>query len=872
MVLAVSLLAVGPGTVESSTELIAEIEVNQVMSYARDIDDGTLDLMENFVAGKNTAVIVALSREVEVDAGGDAQYVTVERDGETIATLTPRPAAENTDRLEFIPASRDQVDFWAAGTYVFTAHVDGEEQQRQVEFRERGDLNILAVPVRANYSGDVRTVEGDWRQGHSFLSQVYPVANDGVNWVLSPELDASADKYDLTTDAGMYQLWQALANLQTRDNSGQPAYDLIVGFVSDHQGPEGGLMGYTFGAPANIVTESDEDMLATVAHEIAHNYDVGDEYPGGALNPDINPPPYGVEGDSWDRTTQVRGDRPFFKADNARFGPMAGVSIEAEDFRPYEYGGRGHLADMVSFMGGGGPLQKDIWISSPVWDHLFVSLAPEDEPVVDPTPGVRVIEASGKIRSDGEVVVNPWYSWEMDEDDLGYEEGSGPYSIEARDGEGQALARQEFDVSFFTMTHDRFEKERAPFEVIMEFPEDTESFAIMEGDEVLKTLEVSPHTPTASFVNLEGGETLAGEVTVEWEASDEDGNELFYELWYSIDGKYWEILAADITETSWTVDFDQLGGSDDARLALYATDGINTVEVESETFIVASKAPQVDIVVPEGLEDGILVLEEGEELWLEVEAYDLQDGWLNDEDLVWTDSWGTVLYYGDVIYYDYLASAEYEVTLTATNSRDLGSEETILIRVVDPETGQVAEHEPSDWARDRVRQAEEYLIVPGSVMVYYQESITREEFTEMVVTIIEVITEDEFEVVEENPFTDTDNDYIPIAYDLGLVSGVAEDRFAPDQPINRQELSAIFNRTLELLLDEEALQEIDAEAGEPFTAADSDEVAPWARQAMARLYALEVIREVDGVRLTPLAHLSREEAIILSLRFYELFL
>lgn len=46
---------------------------------------------------------------------------------------------------------------------------------------------------------------------------------------------------------------------------------MIVGFVRDNQGPDEDTQGYTYaGAPVTIVTETDPDAGATVAHEIAH--------------------------------------------------------------------------------------------------------------------------------------------------------------------------------------------------------------------------------------------------------------------------------------------------------------------------------------------------------------------------------------------------------------------------------------------------------------------------------------------------------------------------------------------------------------------------------------------------------------------------
>lgn len=47
-----------------------------------------------------------------------------------------------------------------------------------------------------------------------------------------------------------------------------------------------------------------------------------------------------------------------------------------------------------------------------------------------------------------------------------------------------------------------------------------------------------------------------------------------------------------------------------------------------------------------------------------------------------------------------------------------------------------------------------------------------------------------------NPFTDTSNPEILKAYNLGIVGGVGEGKFAPNNKVTRQEISAMLVRTL----------------------------------------------------------------------------
>ena len=249
---------------------IKAIQINQVLGAHA----------SKFVAGKDTVVRVLLNGPVTPKAAD--QQVVVKRNGQKVATLSPSPSDRPVDILEFACRSRAACGEWQAGKYVFEATVNGTTASAGAEFVERRPLKILAVPVKANYDGDVRVPNARWKKLGEFMKQVYPIAPAGFQWTLGQELDASDDEYDLETEEGQRHLWDALAALQPQGCTANPhargCYDLIIGFVKDRQGEDGTTQGFTFGAPANVVTESDQDAAATVAHEVAHVFGIGDEY------------------------------------------------------------------------------------------------------------------------------------------------------------------------------------------------------------------------------------------------------------------------------------------------------------------------------------------------------------------------------------------------------------------------------------------------------------------------------------------------------------------------------------------------------------------------------------------------------------------
>ena len=178
------------------------------------------------------------------------------------------------------------------------------------------------------------------------------MAYNGIVWTTRGELDASA--HNIETDDGKQAVWQALANLNpTQCAANQAAagcFDKIIGFTPARANtyPEGTNQGYTYGSPANIVVASDEDAAATVAHELAHNFGIGDAYDGGSFACDVNPTPDVFSGTSFTTSEPVK-----CTAGRVPLPDVSGTLVPAAH-HPYEVGGRGALPDVAEFMGSGG--------------------------------------------------------------------------------------------------------------------------------------------------------------------------------------------------------------------------------------------------------------------------------------------------------------------------------------------------------------------------------------------------------------------------------------------------------------------------------------------------------------------------------------
>jgi len=195
----------------------------------------------------------------------------------------------------------------------------------------------------------------------------------------------------------------------------------------------------------------------------------------------------------------------------------------------------------------------------------------------------------------------------------------------------------------------------------------TRQVAIRHGGVTLAARDVSAHAPTVSLLSPNGGEQLGGATaTVRWHGEDEDGDPLTYGLDYSTDGgTHWQGLRFGLTGDQAALDLPHLGGSDHARLRVWASDGINSANDASDgDFSVPAKGPRAAILSPK---PGARI-SYGQLLTFEGSGNDLEDGTLAGARLQWSSSLGGPLGSGSLLQTAGLITGTHTIVLTATDS------------------------------------------------------------------------------------------------------------------------------------------------------------------------------------------------------------
>ncbi|MCL1895852.1 MAG: hypothetical protein FWG03_04830 [Clostridiales bacterium] len=906
---------------------IKMIEINQSLSYGFDTDTGQFYTMENFVAGKETAVFISMAAPPSPDFEA---VLTIEKDGEVVAELLPADMPDQNTLL-FQPKNMADVNHWEQGAYTFTLTLDGGRAVRTTNFFESIKMRVLAVPIVGYYSGRVHSCMGDWQNGAQMISATYPIARADIDYVLGPELDLSSRKYDLDDEDGQYNVWKALTDLQTPGKD----YTIIVGFIRENAG-DGVLLGYTYGLPASIVVESSTDMLATVPHEVAHCYNIGDEYEGGSLNLTANSPPYGMSGEDI-----MSGKKVTAKKEAVVSGLKMGVngtgSMIYPQQRAYWAEGRRILGPTSSYMGAGMDADSyEMWTSSEIWNHLFGAFTgyssqagtvsgggsgggsggsggggsggsggggsggsggydddydddyydddgydgggsgggngyyyDEDDywgrcpnccaDIYDPdiyaecydcgeltfvetnsfvcdycgargefeedyawiecsncwdciwfgafmdhnfgkaqmgkvAAPMKLIEITGYIGGDGAFVPSPWYVYEGDPSEV-TQGKSGGYAVCIYDGKGKQVSVANFDPG----THGQFTTtegssfaplSKVPVDVVLKFPESAAKIVLKQGEQTLYSKDISKNAPEVSFTGLSDYQKLSDKVRLTWDASDADGDELYFELWYCPDEENYYNLAADITGAYFDADLSSYPGTDEGYFYIFATDGVLTGEAGSPWVKVPYKAPEI-ISTQKGTPESKIT----EEICFAVDIYDMQDGWLWDEEVVWTLD-GKEFMIGDFLWvwpYE-LAPGTHTFTCSATNSAGLSSAKDFSFTIIDDESDL-----PDDWSRgDIVDALSNGFVLPLNRI---DAPVTRGQFAVLMANLYDAVTEDDdpFPDYREGVVTDCGRD----DYDQFLMVhlGVMEakgGRFEPAKALTEEEAALIMYRVCAL--------------------------------------------------------------------------
>lgn len=200
---------------------------------------------------------------------------------------------------------------------------------------------------------------------------------------------------------------------------------------------------------------------------------------------------------------------------------------------------------------------------------------------------------------------------------------------------------------------------------------------------------------------------------------------------------------------------------------------------------------------------------------------------------------------------------------------EIPSQESNMIEITTPNQAAAAAAVDftgaSSWALEELKKAVEYDLYTERVMSSYTQNITREEFCELVVKLHEKLKGVETTPAPINTFMDTTNENILKAYGAGIVNGTGKGTFSPYNPITRQDMCVMLYRAIT-----SAVANVDTSIDGAAVFEDENLIGSWAIREV-KFAVKNGIMKGSGSMIMPRENTSREQALLLIKRTYEMF-
>lgn len=184
----------------------------------------------------------------------------------------------------------------------------------------------------------------------------------------------------------------------------------------------------------------------------------------------------------------------------------------------------------------------------------------------------------------------------------------------------------------------------------------------------------------------------------------------------------------------------------------------------------------------------------------------------------------------------------------------------------------------SSWAESELQKALELGLIPDLLKDQdLTAPITREEFCELAILLYEKTSGMSGIPYAPNPFTDTKNQQILKAYQLGITSGTSTTTFSPSRVINREQCAVMLFNAIKAIVPN---ADFSITGVKDFP--DQNEISSWAINAAKYMSKIGIINGNSQGMFMPKASstvqeaakygmATREQAIVMSVKIYEKF-
>lgn len=530
-------------------------------------------------------------------------------------------------------------------------------------FEEIPVPQVSFVPIAWQDDGGnwIYVDSGEIAQIRKKTEQILPIRSAArFGWITSPVRWPAAGRPTPEQAVARIQQFSALQCAYRPATCGQQIFHGIIKTLSLQ--PATGIAERPGTAGVSEYVPND---LAAAAHEIAHNFG---RMHSGCDPAEANPDPNFVPKDC--TISEAEDGQSAFYGFESR-GPAAAAEI----YRPKA------AFDVMGY-------RRPHWIAEYTWEGLMdafgmnamasLSAGPANTSIAAGTPIVLIsgiITTSTNLGALDAVVhteaagaiANP---------------APGSAAVRFENAGGQELAAYSFE------PRELADGTLQAFALLLPRPAGTARIVLLRSGVELAARTASANAPAVTLLSPNGGESLAGPTaTLNWSASDADGDALSYVIEYSTDaGATWQVVDPAWHTTSYELNLESMAGSNQALIRVRANDGFHTGQDQSDsTFSVARKPPIAAITAAAEPVDAYV---DGQLINLAGDAFDFEDGPLPATAFTWNSSQDGLLGSGASIAIEAarLSRGTHTITLAAQDSDGMTGTATITVTIDRPET------------------------------------------------------------------------------------------------------------------------------------------------------------------------------------------
>ncbi len=182
---------------------------------------------------------------------------------------------------------------------------------------------------------------------------------------------------------------------------------------------------------------------------------------------------------------------------------------------------------------------------------------------------------------------------------------------------------------------------------------------------------------------------------------------------------------------------------------------------------------------------------------------------------------------------------------------------------------ETADFNASQWAMTELAEADKLGLIPDCLKgADLKKPITRAEFAAVSVKVYESLTGTEAQPVEDNPFTDTNDEEVLKAYNVGVTNGISATTFEPRTLLNREQAATMLTRVYKKAALSGWTLETDGGFADAFKALftapaafkDDAKISSWAKDSVYFMASKGIINGVGDNTFAPKATTPAEQA------------